>query len=174
MTTYTNLPEFKAQMDALKDDLSNKTLRAATNAAAQVYGKAVRLSIAAKTTERTGVLSRSVFVARTRRGVGRGVARYYVSIRGGKIARTVKRGRMAGLRLDAFYWKWVEAGHTKRQASGPIRGGRRSKALQRSRLRASGGYVPGRWFVRDAFPGATARALDVFYRRMGEGIAKYR
>lgn len=174
-TIRTNLPDFHRQILELRADLQGKSLRGAASAAANVLAKSVRDQIGAKGLVRTGVMQRSVYVSRTRRPTGPGVARYFVSIRQGKKAKTVKRGKMKGAVLDAYYWRWVEAGHLVRGPGQAIKGGDRYKNLQRQRLRTSGASkVDGKWFVRDGFNAAKGRAVDVFYERMAKALIKYK
>ena len=73
-TIRTNLPDFHRQILELRADLQGKSLRGAASAAANVLAKSVRDQIGAKGLVRTGVMQRSVYVSRTRRPTGPGVA----------------------------------------------------------------------------------------------------
>ncbi len=163
----SNLPEVMAKLNALRDDLKNRTVRAAANAGAQVLAKRVREAVRAKTTTRSGVLSRSVIVSRNRRKL-RGSEVYRVRFRAGRSARVSK-----GTRLDAFYWYWVDQGHVTRGAKA-LRGGKRAKVVARGRLKASGNWVRGRFFMQDGFRAGQSEAVDVVYRRIDRALANFR
>ena len=96
----------------------------------------------------------------------RGTIIYRIGVRQGRGEQ--KRNR------DAYYWAWVEQGHIARGPGGALKGGVRSKSLQRRRLRAGGGkVVPPHPFFKPAFESAGSRALQVFNERLTRAIAKY-
>lgn len=168
LTVKTNLPDFKAQMKELGYDFERRVFRAGVGAAAQVF----RREVQRRAPVRTGLLSRAVYVKRDRSS-GRGKEHYFVGIRQGKRARSATVGKGFTGNLDAYYWRFVEAGHLVRQPGGRLRGGTRTRALQRSRLIAGGAKrVPGKGFIRTAFEAKKGEALDAFTARVQRRIDK--
>lgn len=165
----TNLPDFHAQMRRLGADLERKTFRGATAAAAGVLKKAVAdrapvmpSSGRGHNAKRVvGALKRGVYAARTFRGSRPGVLRYFIGVRSGRRSRSG---------VDPFYWRWVDQGHAI--ARSRIRGGARTKALMRSRARAAGRWVEGRYFMQEGFQAGYQRAIDVFYARVARDLAR--
>lgn len=170
MITYRdNLPDFKRQMEKAGKDFV-PIVGAASRAAAREFAKEVR-----KFAPRdTGKLSRAVVIKRARR-VPRGTIQYIVGIRQGKSQQRLQRkrkGKMLSVDLDAFYWRFLEGGWIPRGAKGALRGGRRTKALQARRGRASGARRVRYPFLQPAFTSASGRALSAFYSAMGEGVKR--
>jgi hypothetical protein len=90
-----------------------------------------------------------------------------VGVRNGKRYQKGKENR------DAYYWRWVEAGHVARGPGSRLKGGDRSRALQRKRIKESGGrVVQGVWFMRRAFLANQHQALKAFNARIAARIAK--
>lgn len=162
ITIQTNLPDLKRQMEQIGQTVQRKLVRSATSAAAREIANAARSAIRMRTTRRSGTLQRAVFIARLRRSPN-GSEIYRIGIRSGVRART-RKTKAGTSRIDAYYWYWVDQGHTKRQSKA-ISGGRRSRALQRQRLRAAGEWVEGRFFMRDAFLRGRSQAVTAFYQR---------
>lgn len=165
VTLRTNLPDLKRQMAQLGQKIQRKVIRSATSAAAREIANQARSAIRLRTVRRSGSLQRAVFVARLRR-TPRGSEIYRIGIRSGASART--RKTKAGVsKIDAFYWYWVDQGHIKRQAKA-LSGGRRGVALQRQRIRSAGGWVPGRFFMREAYQRGRSQAVNAFYKRFDQ------
>lgn len=169
ITVKHNLPDFKAQMQ----ELGRKFIpvaRAASLAAARVFVKAVR-RFAPKD---TGRLRRAVVIKRARR-VARGAVHYIVGIRQGASQQRIQRkrkGQKVEVNLDAFYWRFLEGGWIPRHSSNAMRGGRRTKALQRRRALASGAKVVRHPFIAPAFNSVSGKALGEFYGKLDEGTKK--
>ncbi len=162
ITIQTNLPDLKRQMAQIGQTVQRKLVRSATGAAAREIANAARSAIRMRTTRRSGTLQRAVFIARLRRSP-KGSEMYRVAIRRGASART-RKTKAGSSRIDAFYWYWVDQGHITRPAKA-LAGGRRTRTLQRQRIRAAGGWVEGRFFMRDAFLRGRGQAVTAFYRR---------
>lgn len=170
--TKTNLPDFKKRLSEFKFDMERKIIRSGVAASATVFRRHVvrilqrpRLSPPIKGVT-PGTLRRAIYVKRERAVPG--TEHYFVGVRQGKKARNRKGGS-----LDAFYWRMVELGHLKRRPGGGLRGGKRSRALQRSRLNAAGaGRVPAYPFLQPAFQQGQTEALANFTERVQERIDK--
>lgn len=170
ITIRTNLPDVSRKLRELGATLSKRLVRASTAAAAQTIAKRVRIAITATTVRRSGVLARSVFVARRRRQA-QGSETYRIGIRAGRTARRSKSRSGAITTLDAYYWYWVDQGHIPRQSKA-ITGGRRARALQRRRIREAGHWVEGRHFMKRGFQAGQGPAVDAFYRRFERDFPK--
>lgn len=169
ITVKTNLPEFKAQLRALGQDFERKVFRSGVSAAASVFKKlAINEAPVLKRPKKgavSGLLRRAIYVKRSRdRSPGR--EHYFVGVRQGKAARRRKGGS-----LDAYYWRFVHEGHLARGPGNTIRGGRRRRALERSRLNASGAKrVPANRFLARAFSSGKESALRAFTERVQRRI----
>ena len=160
-----NLPEFSARLKALGDKVQRQIVRSGVAAALQVMKRAVK-SNAPK--GKTGTLKRSLYVKRSkissRPGLEYGIVRPYTSSKG-KIKRGGARAVAKALRQDAFYWRFVEAGHIARGPGNAIRGGTRRRRLTRERLLGAK-FVEGRWFIRDSFSQVKSAAISAFNARV--------
>jgi hypothetical protein len=96
---------------------------------------------------------------------------YIVGIRQGASQQHIKRGK-GTVNLDAFYWRFLEGGWTPRRPKSALRGGRRTKALQARRARASGEKVVRYKFIEPGFRASSATALQAFTRTIEDGIRK--
>lgn len=169
-----NLPDFNAKLKALGYDLERRTVRAGVTAALQIFKRAVIAAapvgrpsrhVSKRRPHISGTLKRSIYIKRSSRsskpGLEYGILRPHA---GQKAAQALQ---------DAYYWRWVEAGHLIRHAGAGLRGGNRSKALQRKRLRAAGApSVAGVWFIRDSYTAAEAPAIAAFSGRIEARIKK--
>lgn len=165
----TNLPDFKRQMKQLSLDVQRKAVRSAMFAACGVLRAAVKAKAAEPKSPkprrpRTGTLARAVYMVRNRRGSTKGTEAFVVGVRSGRKA--AKTGR------DAFYWRFLEAGWIPRGPGQALRGGDRSKRLQRQRAVAGGAKVVQYPFIQPAFVMARGRAIEVFEKRMDREIQK--
>lgn len=167
VTVRVNIPDFKRQMSAFIADMERRVVRAATNAAAQEYKKAViaKAPIGQGFSKRRvpGLLKKSIYVARSRSGSHQGQETYSVSFRKGR-----GRGKAAS-GIDAFYGTFLEAGWIPRGPGRRIRGGRRRKALQRKRLAAQ--KITKYRFIDPGFKAAGDRPLKAFNARIEKRIA---
>lgn len=164
-----DLPDFRRQLAEVEKRMRMKITRAALRAAGNVFArvarqKAPRLDQATKQ-RIPGALRRAIYVGRGR--TGRDRERFFVSVRGGK--RYAAKGRG-----DPFYWKFLEAGWIPRGPGGKLKGGNRSKKLQRSRARAAGAREVRYPFFKPAFDEAGRQALAAFNERMVKGISALR
>ena len=166
----TNLPEFKSRLREIGQHFEKRAVRGAIRSAAQSFvAPARRLAPVQKPPVRKGrvpgTLRRAIYLARPK-DQKRGAERYFVGVRSG--SKEAAKGR------DAYYWRWVEMGHIARGPGQRLRGGVRSRALQRGRLKASGGrWVEPRPFLAPAFAAGRERALQVFYTRLTTLVARY-
>jgi HK97 gp10 family phage protein len=171
----TNLPDFKRQLRDVSIEMQRKAARNATAAAASVFRAAARRTAAAPKAEniagpmvygfrkrkRTGTLARAVYMAYNRRKSSRGTVTFTIGVRAGKGA--AKRG------TDAYYWRWLEGGWRPRGRKGALKGGNRSRALQRSRSGIAEISYP---FIAPAFKQSGASALNAFNKRMALEIKR--
>lgn len=189
----TNLPDFKAQLHAFNDRMQNNIMRSATNAAAQVFKKAV---IAAapefhgidrrKYNPRVpGTLKRAVYVYR-HRNPARGTVEFAVSWRKGKEFQKVKGKKGTVTNKDAYYGVWLEYGWTPR---GPGKAAWRAaqvgtkgrfagrvqarRAQERARFTAIRGTV-SRPFLIPGFNAARGAALAAFTTKLEERLRQDR
>lgn len=161
-------------MRDLGPKLGRRVLRYATAGAAQVFRDAARTKAPIRQPEAKGrrifstkygdrvpgLLKRSLIAVRNSRASGKSVETYSMTVRTGDPP------TKGGVSRDAYYWRWVEAGHIKRQAGGALKGGEKRKREQRVTLGQTGQFVQGRWYIRQAFEASTNRAIDEFYRRV--------
>lgn len=167
----TNLPEFRQQLRAIGADMERKAVREAGRAAMAVFRTVARQNAPVQQGRPTrkghvpGTLKRAISVFKLRRHP-KGVVLFRLG---------VWRGRKAAAKgRDGYYWSWVEEGHLARGPGRRLKGGNKSRALQRSRLRAAGkGFVEGRFFLKRSYESAQSRALEVFYERLGRAVQKY-
>lgn len=167
----TNLPDFKKQLEAFGLDMQRKVFRSGVAAAATVFRKiVVQLAPVLRTphSKRTrGLLKKAIYVKRARDSKN-GLEHYFVGVRQGKRAQQRKGGN-----VDAFYWRVVETGHLVRRRGQRLRGGRRSVALQRARLNASGApRVRPYPYLAPAFQRGKDQALQAFNTRVQARINK--
>ena len=169
----TNLPDFRRQMDELGPKVGRRVLRFAVAGAARVFRDVARARAPMRQASARGgkvfasrygnrmpgLLRRSIIVVRNRRESGRTTETYTSTVRTGDPP------TKGGASRDAYYWRWVEAGHVKRQPGGRLTGGARTRSAARAALRRGGEFVEGRWYMRSAFAQAGNRALAEFYRR---------
>jgi HK97 gp10 family phage protein len=163
----TNLPDFKRAMDALGRAFGPKVARPAAAAAAAVFRKAVK----AHAPKDTGRLKAAVYIRRERDSK-RGLEHYLVAVKSGPKARAIKRKR-GTVNLDAYYWRFLEAGWVPRQPGSGVRGGGRNvRALRRRRAVAGGAREHRHPFIAPAFRSARFEALRVFYAKAESALAK--
>lgn len=162
----SNLPAFNAQLDALGADFERRVVRSAANAAAQAFKR----TALAEVPVRSGKLKRALYVKRDRRSAQRGTEHYIVSFRKGRAAQNIKVYRGFTGNLDAYYGRFLEAGWIPRGPGKKMRGGTRSRALQRER--AGGEKITTYRFLRPAFDHTRDEALRRFYVKIEQRIAK--
>jgi HK97 gp10 family phage protein len=172
MLRMNGLPAFSARLRALGADMERKVVRAGALAAGVVFRNAARqnapsLKLGNKRKDRVpGALKRSIYATRSKSKSRPGLEAIVVAARAG--TKTGKKGV-----ATAFYWRWVEAGHLARGPGGKLKGGNRSRELQRARLKQSGGkFVPGVAFLGRAFSGRQEQAVAAFNKRIEARIAK--
>lgn len=165
ITIRTTLPAFKAQLDAMKADFQSRAVKSAARAAGGVMrdqARGLAPVLARATAQREpGVLRKNVYTAVPRRQPA-GMIRAVVTVRSG---RRSQRGAR-----DPFYWRYLEGGWRPRGPGRGLKGGKRSKALQRKRATASLIRHP---FLLPAFSSSGGAALAAFYARLAEAIQKY-
>lgn len=168
-----DLPAFKRQLDAIGAE-QQKIVQAATRKAALTFRPSVvRNAPVLKRADRrknnprvAGTLARAIYLKRARDSKN-GLEHYFIGVRQGKKAAKAKGGSR-----DAFYWRFLEGGWVARGPGKKIRGGTRRRALERSRLIASGAKEYRYPFLKPAFDANKDKALNVFYATIAEGIAK--
>lgn len=170
VTKVVGLPEFTSRIRALKSDTQTKVIRSGGLAAANVFKRDAVANAPVlqpngrfNRARRPGALKAAIYASRSRTKSTPGKEVFVVSVR--------ERGKKSS--SGAFYWRWVEAGHLARGPGRRIKGGFRSKALQRARYKARGDkFVPGRKFILRAFQGKQQAAIDAFNKRLDARISK--
>lgn len=170
ITIRTNLPEFKAKLNQISADMQKRSMRSATRAAATVISKIAKQEAPIRQTRKVvkgqiiqpGTLKAAIGVVSKR--APRGTSLMMVIPRSGRKARKVK-----GAKLDAYYWAWVEQGHV----IGRVRGGKRTKALQRERAKAAGHRTRPNPYLRRAFNRGQGQAVDAFYKQLDKAFIRY-
>lgn len=165
------LPEFKERLRFLGYDMERRVIRSAGMAAANVFKRAAQANAPVgkvhSKTRTPGRMKKNVFAGRSKNRSKPGTEIIVVGVRNGKRFQKGKENR------DAYYWRWVEAGHVARGPGTRLKGGDRSRALQRKRIKESGGrVVQGVWFMRRAYDANQAKALKAFNARIEARIAK--
>lgn len=160
-----DLPDFRRQMAEVGKRMSTRVTRNAVRAAASVFRRFARdkapvLKTVAKNRV-PGALKRNIDI---RRGRSRdsGVIGLNVGVRVGKST----KGRGV-----PFYWSWLEGGWIPRGRGKGIKGGDRSKALQRRRLIAGGARRRQFPFLAPAFTAGQGGAVQAFNDRMEREFA---
>lgn len=190
VSVRVNLTQFQDQIRALKLQMQKNAVRAAANAGAQEFVKAVRraaprLRKAVPKRPDPGRLRKAIYKYRTRNPPP-GEVIFNISFRKGKAEQkvTVKRkGGTAVINRDAFYGKFLEEGYTPRGpgqavwrlASVGTKGrfaGRvqARRAAERARLRAIRGVVK-RPFLLPGFNAARDAATKAFQTKLEERLA---
>lgn len=170
ITLRTNLPQFSEQLREIGRQMERKVVRGATRAAARQFVATVRsgapiMKSPGRRGRTPGVLRRAVYVTRGKQS-GKGVEHFFVGVRQG--AKASASGR------DAFYWRWIEAGHIARGPGGALKGGERTRALTRRRMLAGGvRFVEARPFLMPAFRAKGQQALAEFYRRIAAAVDQF-
>lgn len=168
-----DIPDFRQQLKAIGSDFERKTIRSATGAAATVFKRlAVARAPVLKTENRrrgriAGTLKRSIISGRSRRESKNGVEVYRVTVP----AQDKRNTRF--VRLDAFYWRFLEGGWMPRGPGRSLKGGNRSRDLQRRRAIAGGSSKVQYQFFAPAFSAGQGQALAVFNARIEKKIADY-
>lgn len=170
-----NLADFRAELRALTAKLQGRVVTNAVRAAGRVFRDAARANARnlrglhtmkhpaqARKDRRPGSLARGIVLARSKNS-RRDKVEFYVSVRA-----KVLRGRT----VDPFYWRFLEGGWTPRGPGGRLRGGVRSRALQRQRNAAAGAVTYRYPFLEPAFRARNAAALAAFEERMAQGLAQ--
>lgn len=167
----TGLPEFSARLRGLGADMERKVVRAGALAAGVIFRNAARnnapsLKLGSKRKDRTpGALKKSIYATRSKSKSRPGLESIVVAARSG--SKTNKKGV-----ATAFYWRWVEDGHVARGPGGKLKGGNRSREVQRARLKQAGKFVPGVGFFKRAFADRQDQAVTAFNKRVEARIAK--
>lgn len=168
-----DLPAFKAQLDAIGKE-QQKVVQAATRRAALIFKPSViaNAPVLKKPDRRknnprvAGTLKRAIYIKRARDSKN-GLEHYFIGVRQGK-----KAARAKGGSRDAFYWRFLEGGWVARGRGQKIRGGTRRRALERTRLIASGAKEYRYPFLKPAFDALKEKSLTTFYAEIGRGIEK--
>jgi HK97 gp10 family phage protein len=175
LSIRTNLPDFSREMERLAKSVK-PIASSSTRAGARQFAKYVRQTAP----KDTGRLRKAVIVYRGRR-VGEKEVLSIVGIRQGKAAQAVQRKSTGQrhspfklttikvLNLDAYYWKFLEAGFIPRGPGNSLQGGRRFKKLIRER---TAGRKIQREFIAPAFKRGQSAALRGFYVELDKQFIK--
>lgn len=162
-----DIPDFTRQMREVGKQTRTKVVRAALRDAVNVFARRSRLEapMLGKATKRRmpGALKAAIYASRGRSGRDR--ERFYVAVRTGK------RNKLRGMTGDPFYWRFLEDGWIPRGPGRKLRGGVRSRALQRRRLLEGGAVKITKYrFFKPAFEAVGGSALNAFNARMTSGF----
>lgn len=163
----TNLPDFRRQLKEVGQRVERRLTARAVRAAGKVFRTEAReLAPVLKTPSRgrvAGALRRAVYMGRSK-FTKRGEVRFFVGVRAGK--------KVRGTARDPFYWRFLEGGWIPRGPGKALKGGNRSKALQRDRALKAGARKVAYPFLQPAFERGKERALRAFVQTMEEGLAQ--
>lgn len=167
VSAKTNFPDFKKALNAIPRAAAEKCLQQAVSASAKVIQDEAHKN----SPFRSGLMKGAVYRAQIKDPSNPLLRKFVVAVRSGKRSRVTKMdakkashvaaakggGLRAGgkVKLDAFYWRWIEFGHAVRKSK--IGNGK-----------SSGSAVSPRPFIRPAFEQRKRQAVD----RMGEVFAK--
>lgn len=152
------LPELKAEFARVEREVRTKVVRKG----ASVGARALKIAIEPRIPVKSGTLKRALLIKYAREKSNETQAAYVVTFRQGKKlqvgAITKRKGKFFKrvLSQDAYYARFVEGGHQ----------------LRRKRGGPSVGFVPGRFFFRDAIRGAAPAALQKMVDAMSTEIIK--
>lgn len=162
----TNLPELKRHLDRIGREMSAKVVRSATSAAARIFRKYAQLLAPVLKDENkrkgrvAGALKKNMFIRRSKASTS-GKEHYFVGFRRGKSA--LRKGS------DTFYGTFLEGGWIARGPGKRLRGGKRSKALQRSQATGQRYQYA---FLAPAFTRGKGEALAKFFAIADKRIQK--
>lgn len=168
LTHVKGLAELSAKLKALPPRIAKNALRRAVSAGAAVIRKeAKRLApISAAPRKRgngamsvPGTLKRAAMSFSIREQSNQVQQTFGVAFKSGKKEQAKSR--------DAYYWKWVEAGHRIIP-----RRGKSGNSLKARRNMHRGGFVQGRRFLRDAFTASAPRAIAAIEAKLRADIDK--
>lgn len=165
----TNLPDFKRQLDRIGQDFRRRAVRNALASMGRIFRDAAKAQAPVLRTpvERRviGALRNNIIVKRSKFQKA-GAERYYVGVRSGKQATRRTGG-------DPFYWRFLEGGWIPRGPGQKLKGGTRSRALQRSSLREGGANFVQYPFLKPAFDAQQQRALAAFEAAIDRAVKRY-
>lgn len=163
VTVRTNLPDFLRQLADFKGKLQTTIVRKAMSAAAEVFKNAVIAAAPRLKKYRKGatpgLLARSIYVFKLRAN-NPGRMNYVVSF------------KKKDAKSDPYYGRWLETGWMPRGPGKSLKGGVRTRRLQRERSRAAGHRFVRYPFLQPAFDRAHAAALMAFQSTMQLEIDK--
>jgi HK97 gp10 family phage protein len=160
-----NVAEFTKQMRELGSKIQKRIARRAVNAGAKVLVEIARQRapvLKAATKNRVpGALKKNIITLRSRFQPPNAVL-YNVGVRTLKTLRTKSNVKRLGFKRagDPFYWYILEHGWVPRGPGNKLRGGERSRQLQRRRLIAGGAKVKQFPYFAPAFSSGKERALQ--------------
>ncbi len=144
----------------LTDALGESTLRATGFAGAEVFRDEAKRN--ASSHVKTGVLMNNIIVKRAEEASDTNkVQTYLVTVRSGK----------HGHAGDAYYWRWVENGHSfvRRKKKGTSWKAHRAAAL----LEYGSSSVPAKPFMRPAYESKKQEAIDAMNKKLAERVAQH-
>lgn len=165
----TNLPELKSHLDRIGREMSSKVIRSATSAAARIFKKYAQLYVPVLKDKNkrkgrvAGALKKNIYIRRSRDSTT-GREHYFIGFRRGKAAQ--KKGS------DTYYGTFLEGGWIPQSKGRALRGGDRSKKLQRQQLLAKGALRFEYPFLAPAFTRGRTEALAKFFATADRRIAK--
>jgi HK97 gp10 family phage protein len=167
VTVKFNLPDFRRQLQEVGRRVERRVTVRAVGAAARVFRDDARRTAPVLKEPRpgrvAGALRRAIYAGRSK-FQKRGTVRFFVGVRAAKKARKTAR--------DPFYWRFLEGGWIPRGAGRALRGGNRSKALQRKRAISSGARKVAYPFLKPAFDRSQQRAVQAFSQTMEERLER--
>ena len=175
LNVKTNLPDFKQQLSGFSADFEKRAVRSAGVAAGNVLKKlAIYFAPILNKFDRRrhnprvpGDLKRAIYSGRSKRKSRRGVEVIQVGFR--SAFKKTKAGKIKG---GAFYGRFLEGGWLPRGPGRKLKGGTRSRAMQRLRnIRGGAKKVTKYAFIAPAFAAGQGAALAAFQNRIALRIS---
>lgn len=152
----------KAAVDKLTASVGESTLRAAGFAGAKVFREGAKERLTANGSVISGVVLRNIIVKRQEElSDGNKRQTYLITVRSGK--RNVEG--------DAYYWRWVEAGHSfvRRKP----KGAKWKAHREASRLEYGTASVPAKPFMRPTYDSKQESALAEMRKTLSDEVKKH-
>ena len=159
----TGLKELNVALAGLSDKVQKQYLRAGAAAGARVIRDATKRNIEALPAVVSGTLDRAVFSKWITQASSIDHIVFYISVLHGTRFQMRTRGKRTTKNRDAYYWWWVENGHTIAGATGHkgrLQGGKGRLANTRAKLKTAGHFVPPRPFLRPALESNVQNAIE--------------
>jgi Holliday junction resolvase len=164
----SNIEDFRRQLRELGNKATRRVIRAATSSSARAALPAVRRAApvlkAPDKRRRRGALREAIYVKKPK--VTAGSVTATISVRGKPYIKGKKQ------REGAFYWRFLEGGWLPRGPGRRLRGGERSRSLQRRRNTSAGAVRYQYPFLTRGVRQAQPIVIRSFESAVTRGIAR--